>query len=189
MKYEPSAGKYLIQLLKASLYDETPENLPEHCSWTSVYELADLHSVAGMSCYAVLRLPDEQRPEGELLKKWIQTMQFTQARESMQHFECTAFFDLLEEGQIPFLPLKGWHIKHLYPRPDMRSMCDIDVLVRKEDMETASELLHKCGFHSNSQWNTNHIGFLKPPHIALELHHSLFYEDISYYDYFADYID
>ena len=188
MKYELITGNYLIELLRAALYKEIPANPPENCSWVSVYELAKKHSVAGMVCYAVLRLPQNLLPAEEVLKKWVQTMQFSIARESIQHIEGTAFFNLLETNKIPFLPLKGWHIKHLYPQPDMRTMCDIDILIHKKDREASAELLRQCGFEISEKTISNHVCFLKKPHTSLELHDSLFMKNHSFYEYFRDYL-
>ena len=47
----------------------------------------------------------------------------------------------LEKAQIPFLPLKGSVIRAYYPEPWMRTSCDIDVLVHREDLERAVSFL------------------------------------------------
>ena len=43
--------------------------------------------------------------------------------------------------QIPYVLLKGAELRHLYPADGMRTSCDIDVLVREQDLDRAVELL------------------------------------------------
>ena len=44
---------------------------------------------------------------------------------------CTA----LEKAKIQFIPLKGSVIRRHYPQAWMRTSCDIDILVHREDLE------------------------------------------------------
>ena len=52
-------------------------------------------------------------------------------------FEYGQICDTLEKAQIPFLPLKGSILRDYYPEAWMRTSCDIDVLVRREDLDVA----------------------------------------------------
>ncbi|MGD9964160.1 MAG: nucleotidyltransferase family protein, partial [Candidatus Izemoplasmatales bacterium] len=53
---------------------------------------------------------------------------------------------LFNQEKIPFIFLKGSFIKNLYPHKFMRSMGDIDVLVRREDMKRIHEVLENKGY-------------------------------------------
>ncbi len=44
---------------------------------------------------------------------------------------------VFENEKIPYIPLKGAVIRNLYPQPWLRSSCDIDILVKKEDLQRA----------------------------------------------------
>ena len=50
-------------------------------------------------------------------------------------YEYEILCSALEEAKIPFLPLKGSVIRKYYPEEWMRTSCDIDVLVRREDLD------------------------------------------------------
>ena len=47
----------------------------------------------------------------------------------------------LKEAGIPCLPLKGAVLRNFYPAPEMRTSCDIDVLVHEEDLNRAVEAI------------------------------------------------
>ena len=51
---------------------------------------------------------------------------------------------LLEKAKIPFIPLKGTVLRKDYPEPWMRTSCDIDVLVKEEQLDEAVEVLSKA---------------------------------------------
>ena len=55
------------------------------------------------------------------------------------NYELNSLCASLEKAQIRFLPLKGSVIRKYYPEPWMRTSCDIDVLVRAEDLDKAIE--------------------------------------------------
>ncbi|MBR0466569.1 MAG: nucleotidyltransferase family protein [Clostridia bacterium] len=81
-------------------------------------------------------------------------------------------YALLEENNIPYLPLKGEVVRELYPEKWMRTSCDADIFVRKKDVDKAVELItDKLG--GEFSWLGNHdvpIHFDNDTHI--ELHFS-----------------
>ena len=48
--------------------------------------------------------------------------------------------EALEKAEIPFLPLKGSVIRKYYPEPWMRTSCDIDLLIHKEEADNVVNL-------------------------------------------------
>ena len=48
-----------------------------------------------------------------------------------------------EQEDIDHIFLKGYEIKHCYPVTELRSMSDVDILIRKEDREKSDKIL-KC---------------------------------------------
>lgn len=77
----------------------------------------------------------------------------------------------LEDGEIPFLPLKGAVLRAYYPEPWMRTSCDIDILVQVEMLEAAVNLLvEKLGYVRKEQ--TDHdISMYAPGGLHVELHY------------------
>ena len=79
---------------------------------------------------------------------------------------------VLNEAEIPYILLKGAVLRNLYPAPEMRTSCDIDVLVHEEDLDRAVNALeahtdfkmdHRA-YHDISMLNRN---------VHLELHFSI----------------
>lgn len=93
-------------------------------------------------------------------------------------FDSTA--SLFEEEKIPFIPLKGTVIRQMYPQGWMRTSCDIDILVSRDDHERAGELLCKRLSYKRQEAVTKHdITYTSPEGINLELHYDLLDEDTN----------
>lgn len=79
----------------------------------------------------------------------------------------------LSKNKIDHIPLKGSVIRKLYPEPWMRTSCDIDVLVKKQELNRAISLLT-----DNLGYNCKSIGqhdaqIFSPTGVHIELHFSL----------------
>lgn len=179
---------YLVQLLRAALHNTPPTNPPSDIDWRQLYTLANSHSVACTVYYGILLLPKEHQPEPELLALFRKASQIVLGRESMQHFELQYVMEKMDSQNIPYLPLKGWKLKHLYPRPDMRSMCDVDLLVMPEDMPKIPAIMEDSGFDLE-QRGMHHDEYIKNSTLSVEIHKLLFEEFSPWHEYFKRYMD
>lgn len=77
----------------------------------------------------------------------------------------------LKSERIPVVVLKGTSASQYYPVPQYRVMGDIDLLVKKEDFDRATETLLSCGYvtNENRHKNDRHITLVKRG-ISIELH-------------------
>jgi hypothetical protein len=80
--------------------------------------------------------------------------------------------EIFNKNGIDFILLKGSYLKSIYPESYMRSMGDIDCLIRKESMELAHEVLEKNGY-KNWVVSANHDCFMKYKDINVEVHPKL----------------
>ena len=74
-----------------------------------------------------------------------------------------------EQAHISVAVLKGSSIARYYPQPELRALGDIDILVKKNDVCAARELLLKDGYKECKYEHGFHIGFSKNG-VTLELH-------------------
>ena len=84
--------------------------------------------------------------------------------------------EVFTERNIPYLLFKGTEIARFYPEPMLRTMGDSDILVRKEDIEKASEALASIGFHGDLSYNNERHFQING--FQFELHHRLLYDNI-----------
>ena len=81
--------------------------------------------------------------------------------------------DALEKAHIPFIPLKGSVIRKHYPEEWMRTSCDIDVLVHREDLESAITYLSEKLQYVEKERATHDVSLFSPMGVHVELHFDL----------------
>lgn len=87
-----------------------------------------------------------------------------------------------EEEKIPYIPLKGLVIRDFYPEPWMRTSCDIDILVKEEDLKRAMTALEeKLSFKSDEKRNYHDVSMYSKNNTHLELHFNI-KENMNYID-------
>ncbi len=100
-------------------------------------------------------------------------------RYERQNYEYNKLCSALEEAKIPFIPLKGSVIRKFYPEPWMRTSCDIDVLVNKEDLSSAIEYLsEKLGYNETDR-SAHDVTLITPQNVRIELHFDLIEEEYA----------
>ena len=82
----------------------------------------------------------------------------------------TKEFDKL---QISYIVLKGPRVRKYYPKPWLRTSCDIDILVHEDDIDKAVDgLVEKCSFEKQGR-NYHDIPLISPNDVLLELHFNI----------------
>lgn len=77
-----------------------------------------------------------------------------------------------EENGIDYMLLKGCNMKKLYPKPEMRSMGDADVLIRVEQYGRIKPLMEKLQYKNTKESVYDHVW--EKPELYLELHKRLY---------------
>ncbi len=94
-------------------------------------------------------------------------------RQENQDCELTRVCDALEQCGIDFIPLKGSVIRRLYPEPWMRTSCDIDILVKKEDFESAKKCLTENLRYKYIVQSSHDESYVSRSGVHVELHFDL----------------
>lgn len=79
---------------------------------------------------------------------------------------------LLEENRIPAVILKGYASAHYYPKPEQRSMGDVDFYVEEEFRPKAREILTANGYMEENT-NRHHDWLYHKAEISYELHFAI----------------
>ena len=134
----------VLKLLAAELGSSvsvTPEEKEDiRASLGDIYRYSKRNDIAHFVGYTLVKnkllsATDESFEEFE-------TEQFMAImRRERQDFELARICDVLESAGIDFIPLKGAILKSVYPEAWMRTSCDIDILVKEEDLAAARKCM------------------------------------------------
>lgn len=175
-----TAEALLFSLIRAAFFG-TPveERVKAACTpelLEQVYPLAKSHDVAHLAGQALdkLGLPDSQ-PLTKFRNKMLQAVY----RHAQQEYEYGQVCQALEAAQIPYLPLKGTVLRPYYPQPWMRTSCDTDILIHREDLERAKTIiLHDLHF-TERRTSPHDVSLISPTKELLELHFAIIEDFVS----------
>lgn len=94
-------------------------------------------------------------------------------------------FAAFEEQGIEYMPLKGCKMKALYPKHELRTMGDVDVLIRLEQYDRIAVIMKQLGYEMQAE--SDHELVWKSPKLLVELHKRLIPSyNKDFYAYFGD---
>ena len=148
----------------------------------TVYMLAKKHGITNLLAYAWQGRTDLD-PE---LRKLLDTQLFSSLRQQLeQDREAKAVMAELTRAGIRHLPMKGYILRHLYPSPDMRTSCDVDIFYDREKRARVREIMEARGYTLGLS-DPNHDEYMKPPFVSIEMHHNLLTDLPTVDRYYAD---
>ena len=141
-----------------------------------LYKLSKSHDLAHLVGDALIK--NELIEDGEIKAKFQKQIMLAVYRYEKINYELGRLRKVLNEAEIPFMPLKGSVLRKYYPEPWMRTSCDIDVLVHESDLERAvSALTSAAGYKADSK-GSHDVGMFSDSGVHLELHYSLIEDKI-----------
>lgn len=116
----------------------------------------------------------------EELRAWRERRDMRRAQSVVQQGEARALVQAFVAQGLHVLPLKGYYMKEMYPRPEQRQMCDLDILLREGEMEQARALMEGRGYVTEHFQAGHHDNYRKKPFLYVELHRRLLDQDSPY---------
>ncbi len=168
----------LFSLISSALFDkemsEEDKLFAREVSFEEITQIAEKHDLAHLVAFALLNnnlIKEEDKLKAEkLVFKAVY-------RFEKLSFEYERVCEAFEEAEIAFLPLKGAVIRTYYPEPWMRTSCDIDILVKNEELEKAKTLLVAQYGYQVFKQGAYDVELRSPNDVPVELHFSLFEEE------------
>ena len=150
-------------MLEAVLFTNAPVDLPD---WSAVFD--------EMKAQAVAALPGEWLKAHPVSPSWLSYCALQQGNWVRVMHEQGELCRLLEENGIPAVIIKGAAAAVYYPHPSLRSMGDVDVLVKRADHARAASLLEANGYAlTHEKGSVSHHYCYSRNNISVELHRRL----------------
>lgn len=178
MSNEETESEMLLGLVRAALRPEPDQAVQweEDCDPQALSRIILRQSLVTMVYPAICRQTDA-RWSG--VKELLKPAYDREIHKGMiQEYEFQTLLEGMERDGIDCLPLKGWVMRDYYPDPLMRSMGDLDVLIREMDRQRMQEWMEAKGYTLKNNRNPVHDEYQKPPCAFVELHRYLI--DIHY---------
>lgn len=155
------AEAVLFELIKKSLFN-IPPTIPYDVDWQDVLTEAKAQTVVALVADAV---PKEYSAEWQILSSQS-TAHYMRAL-----YEQTNLCKLLDINGIPFVIIKGSAAAMYYPKPQLRTMGDIDFLVPQTNFDKARKLLESNGYVFCGDYGDDRDYTYQKGNVIFELHH------------------
>ena len=172
----------LILLIKSALTGE-PYRLPAGTDLAEVFQVAKYHGVDVIAYYGGLLCGvDKRHPvmQEETLRVYSSISVSETQLSAIRKIK-----DALEVHGVAHMPLKGVHLKKMYPHTEMRRMGDADILIDCSKYEIVRGFMQEFGY--TEKYESDHEIVWSKKTVTIEFHKRLIPSyNKDYYQYFGD---
>ena len=157
--------------------DERAKNLITPEMLSALYKLSKAHDLAHLVADALDK--NGLLDDSDISKKFRAERNMAIYRHEQMQYELDELCGILEREKIEFIPLKGSVIRRYYPQPWMRTSCDIDILVRQDQVKNVVDILTKKYGYTYAIQTQHDYSLYSPAGVHIELHFILIFHDKS----------
>ena len=166
-------GQYrtLFQLVRECVFSSdsgTTLSLPAE-EWNAICQEMQNQTITALPYVALTACPI---PDAELKEKWLKACVLQQGRWVQVMHAQNLLIDLLEKNGIPCVIIKGSAAAMAYPYPALRTVGDVDFLVKQSDFHKAVDIIEENGFLLIDDNSSYHRSYKKDG-VLFELHKRL----------------
>lgn len=160
--------KEYIGLIRAAFVDSSFVPSSDF-DWKRAVETAKQHNIAAVLFYGAVNcnVPRESEHMQELQQLTLRSLMIS----VRQMREIEQLEGVFRDKNIDYMLLKGAVLKNLYPKPEMRTMGDADILIKLEQYSEIEKIMRRQGF--TFQYESDHELVWRKPTLFLELHKSI----------------
>ncbi len=175
---------YLLRLI-CSVVNRTDAELPEKpVNWRALYGIAAAHSLSAILYEAVEKLPSEHKPDDDILACLAQLYREQMVTDINLTVETERLLALFAQNGIDAMAFKGIITKSDYPKSYLRTMSDVDMLIKEDKRYIAEKILLDEGYKKESV-GFKDSSFRKDGILHFEIHTNLLEEDAPGFEYFS----
>ena len=171
--------KFFVECVKKGIKDEKIESIPDELDYKQFYNLCASHSMS-VVVFKVL-----ENVKDELLPQFLTALQRSVHRHVMldvqSEYDINTVLTAFEEHGLKYMPLKGYHLKKLYPSTDMRYASDCDVLIDVAQLKEVRALVDELGLATKRHDEHHDIVYYPETKTIFELHKTIFVGPLEQY--------
>ena len=151
--------KVIIDLLKASINKKNIVfNKENNVEWNEVINEAKQHEISSL-IYSAIDRSSFKYIDNNILTEWKKEI-FKDSIIQIKHINnISKLVNNFNKQGIEIILLKGLVLRNFYPRPEYRTMCDADILVKPKDYLAVKNYLIKSGYECDENNHPVHQSF------------------------------
>lgn len=169
--------EYFIYLLSCFINKKEPK-YNNHIILKELYDVSLSHNLSGAIYSQLKLLPDFNTLDSDIINLFNRDYRISIILATKQNEIIKEIDILLNKNNIYHIFLKGACIRQLYPIPEMRTMGDIDILIKENDLPKTNQCILSHGYINTHATDYGHWNYIKN-NILLEIHNKSFYKEIK----------
>lgn len=179
--------RMLAMLLNCSIRDKKFNEIEWHdINWSYIISESQQHGIYPLLYPVIKDLNSSDDMYNDLKEKWKKNTLKSAIHHARQITQIGKVLEEFNRSNIPVIALKGLILRTLYPKPDLRTMGDADILVHQEDLEKVRIVLASMGYAKATDDSLVHIIFIHKHYFPIEVHWALadkrFINDVSIFE-------
>lgn len=159
----------ILRIIKRALADDFDEEINLNTAWDIIFKAGKEHKIIPILCEGLLNT----NLDGRIKKVFLDEYK----RQALAHFsqidKLEAVTNAFDKNNIDYMLLKGTRLKALYPKPEMRVMVDLDILIKLEQYEKIKQCMTDLGLFE--EYESDHEFIWSDKRLVhIELHKRLF---------------
>lgn len=170
---------FFIKCVKSVLNGQDVKEIPQSVDLKKLLKLSKSHAVSVILFYALEHIK-ELLPHAfyNALKR---SVEFHIMNDVQSEADEETVLNAFERNGVRFMPLKGYYLKKLYPKTEMRYTADCDILIDVKQIKAVRKIVKELGL-SVKRYDAHHdIVYFDATKTAFELHKMLFVGDLGKY--------
>ena len=164
--------KFFVECVKAGIKDTKITILPQNIDYKKLYNLCIAHAVSVIVYYALSGVRASLPPAFcNALQSSVETHIL---RDAQSDADDKIVVEAFEKAGVKFMPLKGYNLKHLYPKAGMRFASDCDILIDKKEIKKVRKTVADIGLTVKRHDEHHDIVYFDATKSVYELHKMLF---------------
>ena len=169
--------KFFVELVGAGIKNQAVNDIPEDVNYKQLYNLCASHSMSVVVCKALENLSDKVN------QKFLSAIHKSASRHLMRdvqgEYDVQILLAEFEKRGIKYLPLKGFHLKKLYPSSEMRYASDFDILIDVKQLKAVRQTVKDLRLEVKRFGEHHDIVYTPDTKTVFELHKSVFVGNLS----------
>ena len=164
--------KTLIDILNASIHKKKVNiQLYNEINWDEMLKLSVEHNVTSLVYYGLKNSNLIENIPSDIINDFKKQTFFSSSFQLKHINNISEVLRLFHKNDIETVVLKGLVVRNFYPNAEFRTMGDADIVVKKEKLDKAINLLRDLGYEEYERTNVD-ICFIKGAS-RIELHWNL----------------
>lgn len=162
----------VLSLIQSAIWDKPISYIPHDASWNEVLDTSIKHAIVPL-VWAGIRRNSQLLSVPDDISSTFRAMTISSVLSGERILAAQrSILAVLFANGIPAVIHKGASIARLYPRPNIRPMGDIDILVKSSDYERAALALEAAGYRRSDEEHFYHI-VLFGQGVTVEIHNAV----------------